>query len=127
MEKRKWLFRTIPAICAMLIIILDTKTAMSGAIEGIQLCIWTVLPSLFPFFILSGIINSNLLGISIRPLRPLTKLCKIPKGGESLLLLGYFAGYPVGAQLITQEYYNGKLSAETACLVCSLSYLKIPL
>jgi len=114
MKNRRQISGAIPAICAMMIIILDTKTAITGAIEGISLCIWTVLPSLFPFFILSGIINSNLLGVSIRPLRPVIKLCKIPEGGESLLILGYLAGYPVGAQLITQEYRNGKLSEKTA-------------
>ncbi len=102
------------AACAMFIIILDTKTALSGAKEGLWLCIQTVIPSLFPFFILSGLVNSSILGESIGLLRPLGKLCKIPKGSESLLLLGFIAGYPVGAQLIEQSYRDGKLSKHTA-------------
>lgn len=47
-------------------------------------------------------------------LRPLGKLCKIPKGVESLLLLGFLGGYPVGAQTITQAYRDGSLSTSTA-------------
>ena len=78
------------------------------------MCLRTVIPSLFPFFVLSAILNSCLLGKTIRFLRPLGKLCNIPNGGESLLLLGYITGYPVGAQLICQGYKKKSLSAATA-------------
>ena len=113
MNRRRWLQGSLAA-CAMLVIILDAKTAASAAQDGIELCIRTVIPSLFPFFILSGLINSCLLGQKISILRPLGKLCKIPKGAESLMLLGYISGYPVGAQLTAQAYREGKLSKETA-------------
>lgn len=99
---------------AIFIIILDIKCATQSATEGIDLCLRTVIPSLFPFFVLSTILNSCLLGKTIRFLRPLGKLCSIPAGGESLLLLGYITGYPVGAQLITQGYRKKSLSAATA-------------
>lgn len=102
------------AAAAMLTIILDTKTAITSATEGVALCLRTVIPSLFPFFVLSGIVNSSLLGQNIPMLRPLKKLCKIPRGSESLMLLGYISGYPVGAQLITQAYRQGKLSVQSA-------------
>lgn len=111
---RKVAINGIVAACAMLVIILDAKTAVSAARDGVQLCICTVIPSLFPFFVLSGMINSCLLGLRFGLLRPLGKLCKIPEGGESLLVLGFLAGYPVGAQLITQSCREGKLSRQTA-------------
>jgi len=114
MKNRGVLIRGISAAVAMLVMILDAKTAVSSAQEGMQLCIRTVIPSLFPFFVLSGLINSCLLGQRISILRPLRKFCKIPEGTESLLVLGFLAGYPVGAQLIAQSYRNGKLSAITA-------------
>ena len=102
------------AACAMFIIILDTKTALISAREGLSLCLQTVIPSLFPFFVLSGMVNNSVLGRSLPLLRPLEKLCKIPKGAESLLLLGSISGYPVGAQLIGQAYRDGRLSQSTA-------------
>lgn len=114
MRSSKQYFYAVVAGCAMLIIILDGKTALQGATIGINLCIRTIIPSLFPFFILSGILNSAFMGQDIPFLRPLGKLCKIPKGSESVLLLGFLAGYPVGAQLIGRAYKDGKLSLETA-------------
>ena len=112
MGKRK--MSGIMATCATAIIIFDTKTVISGAQEGIQLCLQTIIPALFPFIILSGIINSALLGQPVKLLRPLGKLCKIPNGAESLLLLGFLGGYPVGAQTITQAYKDGSLLPNTA-------------
>lgn len=111
--RRKWIGGIIAA-CAMLVMILDARTAILSAREGVALCIRTVIPSLFPFFVLSGVINSCLLGQELRLLQPVGRLCKIPKGTESILVLGFLAGYPIGAQLITQAYKGGKLPANTA-------------
>ena len=41
---------------AMLMLILDGRTALTGAAEGIDLCIRTVIPALFPFFVLSPLL-----------------------------------------------------------------------
>lgn len=98
----------------MLIIIFDTRTAVLSAQEGVALCVRTVVPSLFPFFVLSGVINSCLIGQKFTLLQPLGRLTKIPKGTESLVVLGFLAGYPVGAQLITQAYIDGNLKKDTA-------------
>lgn len=78
------------------------------------MCIRTVIPSLFPFLALSGLISSCLLGQRIGFLQPITRFCKIPNGAESLLVLGFLTGYPIGAQLITQAYRDKKISAVTA-------------
>jgi len=111
---RRNLIRWLASTGAMLVIILDARTAADAAREGIDLCIRTVIPSLFPFMILSGIINASLLGQNIPILRPLGRLCKAPDKSESLILLGFISGYPVGAQLITDAYRQGKLSARSA-------------
>ncbi len=114
MARSKKLLSSILTFLAFIIIILDTKTAILGVNEGLQLCLQTVIPALFPFFILSAMLNSHLIGKSIGIFRPICKLCKIPYGSESLLLLGFLAGYPVGAQLITQAYVQGSISENTA-------------
>lgn len=114
MKNRRLLFRGIVAACAMLVMILDTRTAIMSAREGVALCVRTVVPSLFPFFVLSGVINSCLLGRAFPFMQPLGRLCKIPKGAESLLILGFLAGYPIGAQLITGAYQEGSLTQKSA-------------
>lgn len=102
----------IAAACGMLILILDTQTAVRGATDGIALCIQTVIPSLLPFFVLSILLTSGIMGQPIALLRPVCKLCGIPAGAESLLAVGFLGGYPVGAQCISLACRNGQLNPE---------------
>ena len=43
---------------AMLALILDSKTALLGAQSGLDLCVRTVIPSLFPFFVISILLTA---------------------------------------------------------------------
>ncbi len=112
--KRKSFFVGIGASLGMLILILDGKTAVSGAREGIDLCLKTVIPSLFPFFLLSGLLTNAFAGQKIPFLRPLGALCGVPDGGESLLITGFLGGYPVGAQSVASVFRAGQLSRADA-------------
>lgn len=99
---------------AMLLLILDTKAALSGASDGIELCIRTVIPSLFPFFIVSILLTGTLMGADLTPLRPIGRYCRISKGAECLLIAGFLGGYPVGAQAISDAQKEGQISAAEA-------------
>lgn len=102
---------TLPiAALSMLILILDGKTALSGAADGISLCLNTLVPSLFPFFVLSMVLTEFLSGQAIPLLRPVALWCKIPAGMESLLAIGFLGGYPVGAQNVTAAWHSKKIS-----------------
>lgn len=79
----------------MLILILDGKTAMEGAAEGLTLCLKTLIPSLFPFFVLSMMLTGAL-------------------SGGGLLLTGILGGYPVGAGNAARAYRAGQLSRDEA-------------
>lgn len=98
------------SISITLILIIDGKTALSGAAEGIQLCIGSVIPSLFPFITFSYILNSALTNVSYKSIGRFFRLCGIPEGGESLLILGLLGGYPVGAQAINDAYKNNRIT-----------------
>lgn len=98
----------------MLVLILDGQTAMAGMAEGIELCIKTLIPSLFPFFVLSILLTGALVGHPVKLLQPLGKLCRIPNGAESLLAVGLLGGYPVGAQNVSLAYQTGQLSQSDA-------------
>lgn len=103
----------ISSIC-LIILILDAKTAVAGAREGIQLCIYSIVPSLFPFCVISKFINRYFLGKSFPVLRPIGGICGIPSGAESILISGFLGGYPVGAQSINDAYISGSISAHDA-------------
>jgi hypothetical protein len=104
----------IGASIGMIVLILDTKTVLSGARDGITLCAYTVIPSLFPFFLFSVLLNHILLSGDLRFLHPLGKLTGIPTGAEPLLLIGLIGGYPVGAQCISDAYRNKCISRTDA-------------
>ena len=108
---KKVLTGIFSAVC-MLALIFDSETAIHGAQDGIALCLQSVIPALFPFLILSNILCQNLMGTKSAILRPLGKLAGIPKGAESLMLLGFLGGYPVGAQNIHFAVKTGAIDEE---------------
>ncbi len=102
------------AAIGMLLMILDTKTALSGAQSAITLCLMTVIPSLLPFFLFSILLTESLSGLQTKLFAPLGRLCRMPAGSESLLLIGLLGGYPTGAQAVADCYANGQLSKTDA-------------
>ena len=114
MEKRRSWVTGILAAAAMAAMILDTKTAMLGGSAGVELCIKTVIPSLFPFFVVSVVLTESLAGTKNKFLGILGKWCGIPAGAESILVVGLLAGYPVGAQCVCQAYAAGRLEKSDA-------------
>lgn len=112
MHKR--LCTSLGAAVGLCLLILDSKTALAGALEGVELCISTVIPSLFPFFMISAILTSSLTGHSAKLLQPLGRLLGIPQGCETLYITGLLGGYPVGAQSICQAYQSGQLQKKDA-------------
>jgi len=98
----------------MLFLIYNTKVAVAGVYDGILLALRSVIPSLFPFIFLSHILNNALLGQNIPLIRPVCRLCGIPRGCEGLFLIGLIGGYPVGAQNIYSAYKAGIIDRNTA-------------
>lgn len=102
------------ASLGLLVLILDGKTAVYGIQCGIDICLRTLIPSLFPFFVISAFITSSLLGQAVAPLRMIGRICRIPAGSESLLAVGILGGYPVGAKNVSDARRERLLSAEDA-------------
>lgn len=94
----------------MICLILDSRCAAASVVEAIDLCLKTVIPSLFPLFFLSGVLVSCLGGIRIPAL---SRLCGIPSGSEGIVILGFIGGFPMGAQCITQAVEEKAISKKT--------------
>ena len=104
--------RLTGAALAMLILILDSRAAAQAAAAGVEACIRTVIPALFPFFLLSGYLtgslgSGNLSGIVAR-------IFHVPKNCGGILLAGLLGGYPLGAKLASQSCHNGMISRKQA-------------
>lgn len=104
----------IAASMGMLLLILDTKTALYGANEGIELCMKTVIPSLLPFIFLSNLLTSALSGTRSKLLRLIGHCMRMPYGSETMFVIGALGGYPTGAQAVTAAYNNGQLTKKDA-------------
>lgn len=107
------------ALTAIVVLIIDTKTAITGAQDGVQLCLTTVIPSLLPFFVLTILTTASLVGTKSKILRPLEKVCKMNKGSGVLLVTGLIGGYPTGAQCVADAYKEGAISRENAIRLLS--------
>lgn len=98
----------------MLVLILDSRTALSGGAQGVDLCLRTVIPSLFPFLFLSGCFSAAFAGTRLAGLHPLGGVFSLPPGTEYLLIPAFLGGYPIGAQSVAQAYDAGFLRKEKA-------------
>lgn len=110
MRSKKELRILIPSAIGLAVLILDGGTAVEGAKAGLDVCIQTVLPSLFPFLFLSSVLTPSLSAVEIRGSAVLSRLYGIPHGTEGILLTGLFGGYPVGAKCIEEAVNAGELS-----------------
>lgn len=99
---------------SIIVLILDSETAIDGAKEGIQLCSNAVVPSLFPFFLISNVLTSNMMQLPPKWLIPIGRWFCIPPGAESLLIPAFLGGYPVGAQCVHTAYASGSLKKADA-------------
>lgn len=102
------------AMAGMVILILDSRMAIAGAREGLSLCLQTVIPSLFPFMVLSNILLGAFSGTELPLLGSLVRQCGVPPGMESLLIPAFLGGYPVGAQAVSQAWQDGRVTTKDA-------------
>jgi hypothetical protein len=114
MHMKRRILTGIAALAGMILLIFDPATALAGARNGIDLCLATVLPSLFPFLIMTGMLTSLLAGLSATLLSSVGIFCGMPTGTESLLLIGLLGGYPAGAQAVSQSWRDGVLDEKHA-------------
>lgn len=93
---------------AMGILILDSRAATVFAAEGVELCIRTVIPSLFPFCVVGMFLTRQVQ--SVKYLKPIGHLFRLQPGTEAIVLTGLQGGYPIGAQNTANAFHAGIIS-----------------
>lgn len=91
-----------------------------------RLCFEMIIPTLFPFFVCSGVlVYSGFCEVLAKAFRfCMMPLFKISPAGAAAFALGIISGYPLGAVTAAQLYENGYLSkteAERLCAFCNNS------
>ena len=102
------------ACAAMVLLVFCPAEAAGYAYDGLKLCAEMLIPSLLPFFVVSGLLRAwGLPGILGRLLEPLTaRLWGVDGACVSAFLLGILGGYPLGAATIGQLRADGAISRE---------------
>lgn len=95
----------------LVLLILDSQAAVEGARVGLELCLQAVVPSLFPFLVLTAYLTGNLPDAGIPWVE---RLCRIPGGSGGIFLTGLLGGYPTGTAAIVQAYKSGRLTQNQA-------------
>ena len=92
------------------------EQSAQAAQQGLTLSVQLLIPSLFPFFVLSSLcIATGLADTLARWLAPLmSHLFGVSGSGASALILGAIGGYPTGARTLAQLVQNGTCSPEEA-------------
>jgi hypothetical protein len=107
----------------MIFLILDSRCAADSAREALILCGKTLIPSLFPLFVLGGMLVPALAQIRIPGL---SRILGFPEG---YFLLGLLGGYPLGAACIARAAQRGELRSQDAeritglCSLCGPGFL----
>jgi len=123
--------------CAVVIVLLgvgilaDSAAVAQGIRDGLLVCGNVLIPSLFPFMVLSGFISrSGYARILSAPLIPITtKVFKLPAHMGVVVLLSLVGGYPVGARMVAGLLEDGEIDIPTAqrmlcfCVNCGPSFL----
>lgn len=106
------------SICllACLLLICFSPQAKVGVMQGLKICGNVLIPSMFPFLVLSNFINlssvSATLGKGLGPL--FSRLFHLPENVTSVILLSLSSGYPTGAVMTSSLLEHQEIDRETA-------------
>lgn len=108
------IFISIFLLCLLCFCLIQTESISDGIRGGLSLCARAIVPTLFPFLVLSDLLltftgTERMLGILSRPVAFLLRLS--PYGGIAFLL-GNLFGFPIGARTVAKYYQGGLLSKE---------------
>ncbi len=111
------------ALFCLLLILRNSQIAIEYINRGLLLCAKTVIPSLFPFMVLSELLVSGGIENALPKwaLSPLRRLFGLPDAGCCAVLLGMLCGFPVGAKCALLAFERGALTREEVSRVLTFS------
>lgn len=112
---RELLYALGVALCAAALLLFPVQS-VAAAKSGLQLCGNVIIPSLFPFFVLSSFcMEIGLVQYLGRVLEPLMRpLFRVSGACASAFVLGIIGGYPVGAKTAIALYEKRMISRDEA-------------
>ena len=111
------------------LLLLDPERYGQSVLAGVQMFCLSVMPSLFPFFVITRLMTALGIGDLLRrPLRwPMEKLFHLPAQAGTVFGLSALSGYPVGASLTAELFLSGGITPEQARKMSSFCSTSGPL
>lgn len=110
-----------------LVLLLISPTVSFEYMRGsLKLCVQSLVPSLFPFMIISDFLISSDTGKILKALfaHPLSFIFGTSREGSFAVLLGFLCGFPIGAKSSLKLYEENKISHTELCHI--MSFCNIP-
>lgn len=117
---------TILVLIGMIIFIVQPDIYMQAFSSGLKLFVLNVLPALFPFLFFNKLLTSFGFATKIGKVlsKPMKKLYNTPSISGYVLTMSLLSGYPIGAKLTSDLYFNGYVTKHDALAMtafCSTS------
>lgn len=100
------------SVCAMAALIFASDQVINSCRFALSLCCELIIPSLFPFFLISILMNRLGLPLMLGKLTaPISRfLFGVSGTGGTAFIMGLCGGYPLGAAYIADMYESGSIS-----------------
>ncbi len=108
------IFLTVFAIFLFGLFLKNSNVASSYIKKGISVCMNSLIPSLFPYLVLSDILLSlSFQSIFEKPFKKIMRLFfGISGSGACAFILGILCGFPLGAKCAVELYSKGEISRD---------------
>lgn len=104
----------IGTVVFFLCMLITPKSVFNGASKGLLLWFQIVLPTLFPFLVLTNflLVTGNISYISSAVGGVISRLFKVSSNGSFAVLVGFLCGYPMGAKTAADLTVSGMITPE---------------
>lgn len=111
----KKLLYILASVCIFAALLIFPSASAEAAEAGLKMCAHVIIPSLFPFFVATNLLNElGALKLIANALAPIGAKLGISGHGVSAFIIGVTGGYPLGAAYIARLRAQGLISRDEA-------------
>ncbi len=117
---KKEYFSLLIIACCIYLLFKFPESVKIGVTDGLAICFYTIIPSLFPFMILSCYITkSNIISYFGKFLTPISRVIfRQPVHSISAIIMSNIGGFPVGIKMVNELYSRGQITKNQAHRLC---------